>query len=85
MIYLSTLRPGVGRAERRGDGAWKIEMVAGGLDVRCLAVDQGTARSWPEPIVTASTAPKMAGAPLPARDFPVSASRRSGSAPRSRG
>jgi photosystem II stability/assembly factor-like uncharacterized protein len=42
MIYLSTLRPGVGRAERRGDGAWKIEMVAGGLDVRCLAVDQGT-------------------------------------------
>ena len=38
-VYLSTLVPGLARAEMLPGGEWTVEMVAPNADVRCLAAD----------------------------------------------
>lgn len=38
-VYLSTLVPGIGRAQGGRDGAWSVDVVSANLDVRCLTVD----------------------------------------------
>jgi hypothetical protein len=37
--FISTLRPGIARAERNGNGTWKVETLLPDVDVRCLTVD----------------------------------------------
>jgi hypothetical protein len=46
-VFLSTLVPGVARAERDGSGRWSVEPVLPSTDVRSLAVDpRNPSRVW---------------------------------------
>jgi hypothetical protein len=40
-VFLSTLVPGVARAESGGGGRWSVDTVVSATDVRCLAADPG--------------------------------------------
>src|SRR5256885_7751561 len=44
-VYLSTLAPGLARAEMQPGGKWSVELVAPQADIRCLAADPHTPRT----------------------------------------
>jgi hypothetical protein len=44
-VYLSTLAPGLARAETQPGGKWSVEVIAPQADMRCLAADPHTPRT----------------------------------------